>query len=107
MFAQTTRKHPFKRHQPTTAQLEQYRAVNNPSIGGCAMHRLLRSLSVGILFVGAGCGLTGDSEDPVNETSDNLLSASNEFGTAETFHVTGAVDFTNPFFQQLGTNPRT
>jgi len=59
------------------------------------------------LFVGAGCGLTGDSEDPVTESSAGLLSASNEFGTAETFHVTGAVDFTNPFFQQLGTNPRT
>jgi len=71
------------------------------------MSRVFRSLSVGILFVGAGCGLTGDSDDPVTESSAGLLSASNEFGTAETFHVTGAVDFTNPFFQQLGTNPRT
>ena len=71
------------------------------------MHRVFRSLSVAILLVGAGCGLTGDSEDPVNESSANLLSANNDFGTAETFHVTGAVDFTNPFFQQLGTNPRT
>src|SRR5262245_4981065 len=71
------------------------------------MYRVFRSLSVGILVVGAGCGLTGDSEDPVTGSSANLLSANNEFGTAETFHVTGAVDFTNPFFQQLGTNPRT
>jgi hypothetical protein len=59
------------------------------------------------LFVTAGCGLTADADNPVTESEANLLASQNEFGTAETFHVTGAVDFTNPFFQQLGTNPRT
>ena len=31
----------------------------------------------------------------------------NDYGVAESFHTTGAIDFTNPMFQQLGTNPRT
>jgi hypothetical protein len=67
----------------------------------------IRTVSTGILLATAGCGLAGDADDSVTASSDNLLAARNEFGTAETFHVTGAVDFTNPFFQQLGTNPRT
>ena len=71
------------------------------------MLRTIRSLSAGVLFVTAGCGLTADADNPVTESEANLLASQNEFGTAETFHVTGAVDFTNPFFQQLGTNPRT
>ena len=70
------------------------------------MLKTFRTFSTGILLAAAGCGLTSDADDPVTESSDNLLSARNEFGApAETFHVTGAVDFTNPFFQQLGTNP--
>jgi len=71
------------------------------------MLRMFKSLSVGTLLAAAGCGLAADSEDPVNQSEASLLAKQNEFGTAETFHVTGAVDFTNPFFQQLGTNPRT
>jgi cytochrome c peroxidase len=71
------------------------------------MRRTFRSLSAGVLLVGAGCGLADNSDDPVTERSGPLLSASNDFGTAETFHVTGTVDFTNPFFQNLGTNART
>jgi cytochrome c peroxidase len=71
------------------------------------MQRTFRSLSAGVLLVGAGCGLANNSDAPLTERSSPLLSASNDFGTAETFHVTGAIDFTNPFFQNLGTNPRT
>ncbi len=55
-------------------------------------------------------GMSRNSSRAVDQpiaSSDNLLATRNEFGTAETFHVTGAIDFTNPFFQQLGTNPRT
>jgi hypothetical protein len=81
--------------------------ANQLLIGGCPMPRMFRSLSAGILLVGAGCGLTNNSDDPVTERSSPLLSASNDFGTAETFHVTGTIDLTNPFFQNLGTNPRT
>jgi len=71
------------------------------------MLKAFRLLPAGILLAGAGCGLASDVDDPVSEGNAKLLSTRNEFGTAETFHVTGAVDFTNPFFQQLGTNPRT
>jgi hypothetical protein len=71
------------------------------------MIRTLKTLSTGMLLALAGCGLAGDADDGVTQSNDNLLGARNEYGTAETFHVTGAVDFTNPFFQQLGTNPRT
>ena len=71
------------------------------------MFRTFKTISTGILLAAAGCGLADDAGDTVNQSSDNLLAARNDFGTAETFHVTGAVDFTNPFFQQLGTNPRT
>jgi cytochrome c peroxidase len=71
------------------------------------MLRTIRTISTGMVLAAAGCGLAGDADDGVTASSDNLLATRNEFGTAETFHVTGAVDFTNPFFQQLGTNPRT
>jgi hypothetical protein len=63
------------------------------------MSRMLRSLSAGILLVGAGCGLANNSDDPVTERSSPLLAALNDLGTAETFHITRAIDFTNPFFQ--------
>ena len=33
--------------------------------------------------------------------------AFNLYGVGSTVHTTGAIDFTNPFFQQLGTNPRS
>ena len=71
------------------------------------MLRTLRLLSASTLFAAMGCGLAADTDDPVTASESNLLAARNDFGTAETFHVTGAVDMTNPFFQQLGTNPRT
>jgi len=68
------------------------------------MSKEVRSLSVAMLLAAAGCGMM---EDPVTASDSALLSARNDFGTAETFHLTGAVDFTNPFFQKLGTNQRT
>jgi cytochrome c peroxidase len=71
------------------------------------MLRSFRLFSTGILLAVAGCGLTGDAADPVTQGDAALLAARNDYGTAQTFQVTGTVDFTNPFFQQLGTNPRT
>jgi len=68
------------------------------------MLKAFKLLSVGMLLAAVGCR---DAADPVSESNDNLLSANNEYGVAETFQVTGTVDFTNPFFQPLGTNPRT
>jgi hypothetical protein len=51
--------------------------------------------------------MAGDGDDPVTEVSSPLEAAGNDYGVAETFHTSGAIDFTNPFFQALGTNPRT
>src|SRR5262245_11658853 len=36
-----------------------------------------------------------------------LVAAQNPFGVAEPFHTTGAIDFGNPMFLPLGTNPRS
>ena len=71
------------------------------------MFRMFKSLTVSIVLAAAGCGIGADADDSVTQSEASLLGTRNDFGTAETFHVTGAVDFTNPFFQQLGTNPRT
>ena len=45
----------------------------------------------------------GDTELGVSA----LEATPNPAGVAETFHTTGAIDRTNPFFQRLGTNDRT
>jgi hypothetical protein len=57
----------------------------------------------------AGCGAPqplGESDDlvPVSSALEPQL---NRFGIGESFHITGAIDRTNPFFQKLGTNQRT
>lgn len=46
-------------------------------------------------------------DEPITESTSALAAAGNKYGTAETFHTSGAIDLTNPFFQALGTNPRT
>jgi len=66
-----------------------------------------RVVSGGLLLIASGCGMAGDGDDPVTEVSSPLEAAGNDYGVAETFHTSGAIDFTNPFFQALGTNPRT
>ena len=52
----------------------------------------------------AGCGV--DASD-AQDTTSALEAAPNPAGTAETFHTTGEIDRTNPFFQKLGINDRT
>ncbi len=52
------------------------------------------------------------SAQPMNrsqlvETTSALEPTINLFGIAETLHTSGTIDRTNPFFQALGTNPRT
>jgi cytochrome c peroxidase len=67
----------------------------------------LRVVSGGFLLV-SGCGMAGgDVDESITEARANLEPGGNDYGVAETFHITGAIDFTNPFFQALGTNPRT
>jgi len=72
----------------------------------------LRALSVvsgGFWLLASGCGMgeEGDVDESVTEARSALEAGGNDYGVAETFHTSGSIDFTNPFFQALGTNPRT
>src|SRR5688500_908516 len=57
-----------------------------------------------VLAVGGGAGGVAD-DSGVSESS--LEAVVNSAGVAETFHVSGVVDRTNPFFESMGTNGRT
>ena len=71
------------------------------------MFKSLRVVSGGLLLSLAGCGVEGDINEPIEEERSALAAAGNDYGIAETFTQSGTIDFTNPFFQALGTNPRT
>jgi len=67
-------------------------------------------VSSGLLLVLGGCGMQPDGVDPTGEelrSTGGLEPARNGAGIAETVTATGTIDRTNPFFQALGTNPRT
>jgi hypothetical protein len=68
------------------------------------MLKALRVVSGGLLLALAGCA---DLDEPITESQSALEAAGNDYGVAESFHTTGAIDFTNPMFLQLGTNPRS
>src|SRR4051812_25500273 len=71
------------------------------------MFKTLRVVSGGLLLACAGCGVDDAVDDGLVASDPALAADRDTFGVAETFHVTGALDFTNPFFASLGTNPRT
>src|SRR6185503_12136031 len=71
------------------------------------MLKALRVVSGGLLLASFGCGMEGDVDEPITEERSALAAAGNDYGVAETFHTSGTIDLTNPFFQALGTNPRT
>jgi hypothetical protein len=72
------------------------------------MLKAVKVVSGGLLILVSGCGMEGgDVDEPITEHRSNLAAAGNDYGVAETVHTSGAIDFTNPFFQALGTNPRT
>ena len=71
------------------------------------MLKALKVVSGGLLIAIGGCGMEGDVDEPLTETRSALEAAGNDYGVAESFHTTGAIDFTNPMFLQLGTNPRS
>ena len=71
------------------------------------MLKALKVVSGGLLLAFVGCGVEGDVDEPITENRSALEAAGNDYGVAETFHTTGAIDFTNPMFLQLGTNPRS
>lgn len=63
----------------------------------------------GLLATHAGCGAPPDDDSSAEITAEEsaLGAGLNPYGVGTTVHTTGEIDQTNPFFQQLGTNPRT
>jgi cytochrome c peroxidase len=68
-----------------------------------------KSITVVAVALSLGCaGL--EPEDPVSEIEHRQLALEeslNLAGIASSVHLSGTIDRTNPFFQALGTNPRT
>jgi cytochrome c peroxidase len=65
--------------------------------------------AAGAVLSVASCGIEKPLDDSgsVAVAQSALLAAGNLHGVAETVHSTGSIDRSNPFFQALGTNPRT
>src|SRR5262245_59958051 len=72
------------------------------------MLKAVRLVFGGVLLTLGACGLENEVVDDGLAQSEEALEADRDrFGVAESFHTTGAIDFTNPFFSQLGTNARS
>jgi cytochrome c peroxidase len=72
------------------------------------MFKVRQVVSSGLLLASLGCGNQGDVDEPTSEAlSTPAGGARNDYGVAETFHSSGSIDLTNPFFAALGSNPRT
>jgi cytochrome c peroxidase len=69
------------------------------------MNRTVRVACTTMALLVAGCGQ--GSEGPIEQHRRALEPAPNESGVAESLHLSGAIDRSNPFFQALGTNPRS
>jgi cytochrome c peroxidase len=69
------------------------------------MRQTLRTLSTATALMVAACGTPEDS--PTESHQHALEAAPNAAGIAESLHLSGSIDRSNPFFQALGTNPRT
>src|SRR5262245_19847665 len=70
------------------------------------MHKRLEIVVVFTLLLATAL-VYGSSPVAADPSTSGLLPADNSVGTAASFHTTGTIDFMNPFFQPLGTNPRT
>jgi hypothetical protein len=72
------------------------------------MRNAVRLVFGGFLLAFGACGLEGDVvDDGLASSAEELEADRDSFGVAESFHTTGTIDFTNPFFSQLGTNARS
>jgi hypothetical protein len=68
------------------------------------MRNSLLALSTATTLLAGGCGIP---EESLTETQQALEASPNAAGVAESLHLSGAIDRSNPFFQPLGNNPRT
>jgi cytochrome c peroxidase len=67
-------------------------------------------MALGLFVVSGGCGnpdASSDKGDDVEVVGSALEGAANAAGFGESVHTSGSIDRGNPFFQALGTNPRT
>jgi cytochrome c peroxidase len=73
------------------------------------MRKYHLEMSVAVVLLAAGCGelAGGGAPDDVITVQSQLEPRANSAGVAETFHTSGAIDRTNPFFESMGTNGRT
>jgi cytochrome c peroxidase len=69
------------------------------------MRETLKVLATATSLFVAACGTPGDSVTEDHRYA--LEAAPNAAGIAESLHLSGSIDRTNPFFQVLGSNPRT
>jgi hypothetical protein len=70
------------------------------------MTKLSTVVSGGLLVALGACGMEDAPDDGLSAASEALEADRDRFGVAESFHTTGAIDFTNPFFTPLGKNAR-
>src|SRR5205814_9974193 len=80
-------------------------------LGGAVMAAVTRRLRYVSVFIFALVGLvagllTRAAPAKADDSQANLLAFENATGQLRTLNVAGAVDFDNPFFQDLGTNGR-
>jgi cytochrome c peroxidase len=71
------------------------------------MTRSCWARSLGVVAMLAGCGGPEDAGDALEQTDHALELAPNDRGFAESFHTSGTIDRTNPFFTTNGGNGRT
>jgi cytochrome c peroxidase len=67
------------------------------------------AIAAGMVVGLSGCAAQNDVEESQSEEIQSALqgAAVNLAGVAQTLHTSGSIDRSNPFFQQLGTNPRS
>src|SRR5688572_27224635 len=73
--------------------------------GGYPMRKTYLGSGLGLVLAVGGCA-DGVADD-IGVSESSLEAVVNSAGVAETFHVSGVVDRTNPFFESMGTNGRT
>ena len=71
------------------------------------MSKVLKVVSSSLLFASLGCATEAEVDEQTTQVQSALAAAGNDYGVAETFHTSGSIDLTNPFFQALGSNPRS
>src|SRR5215468_11037116 len=71
------------------------------------MTRLSKALSLGLIAFTGACNSSLRGSETVEKVTSALEAAPNDRGFAESFHTSGVIDRTNPFFTPNGGNGRT